>query len=103
MVEMSGMKTTLIKGLNKLMLTCDGASLLMDQSGFVKLSCIKWTQLKMHLMVCEFCRDYLKQSHIINSHLAHMGSVEAKNLTWKLTEDQKMRLAEVVEKQLNKP
>jgi hypothetical protein len=31
-----------------------------------------------------------------------MGSIEAKNLTWKLTEDQKMRLAEVVEKQLNK-
>ena len=54
--------------MNKMMLSCVKATELMELQEVVPLSVTKKIQLKMHVAVCSGCRNYMKQTKIINMH-----------------------------------
>ncbi len=55
--------------MNAMMLSCIKATELMDMKEFETLSFINNLQLKMHTSLCSGCRDYMKQSKLINQLL----------------------------------
>lgn len=57
------------KMMNKVMLSCDDATLLITRSDYEALSSIKQFKLKMHLAACSMCRNYKHQSSIITSQI----------------------------------
>jgi hypothetical protein len=55
--------------MNAMMLSCIKATELMDMKEFETLSFINNLQLKMHTSMCSGCRDYMKQSKLLNQLL----------------------------------
>ncbi len=55
--------------MNAMMLSCVKATELMDMMEFETPSFINNLQLKMHTSMCSGCRDYMKQSKLINELL----------------------------------
>ncbi len=92
---MSRAKKIMVKGMNRLMLDCDTATLLITKSEFARLTCIEKTKLRLHLLSCKFCRRFKKQSELISLQLDRVKrDVDANNLRLHLTEEQKRRLKE---------
>jgi hypothetical protein len=48
----------MMKGMSKIMLDCDNATLLITKGEFEQLRCINKLKLKMHLASCKFCRNF---------------------------------------------
>ena len=86
-----------MKGMNSIMLDCEHASSLVTKIEFVKLSCIKRMQLKMHLASCKFCRAFADQSKIINSQLDDIKNIDEDNLNEHLTHEQKEEIQETLD------
>ena len=63
-----GFKIVNMNLMNKMMLSCVKATELMELQEVVPLSVTKKIQLKMHVAVCSGCRNYMKQTKIINMH-----------------------------------
>ncbi len=81
------------------MLDCDTATLLITKSEFTKLSCIDKTKLKLHLLTCKFCRRFKKQSELISLQMNRLTQeINRNNLRLHLTEEQKERLKEKLNK-----
>ena len=55
--------------MNKIMLSCVKATALMEMNEHVPLGLIKKMQLHVHNAMCSGCRNYKKQSRIINTLL----------------------------------
>jgi predicted anti-sigma-YlaC factor YlaD len=55
--------------MNKMMLSCVRATELMELKEVVPLSITKKIQLKMHVAMCSGCRNYMKQTKLINQLL----------------------------------
>ena len=55
--------------MNTMMLSCVKATELMEMKKHVHLSFIKTMQLHMHTAMCSGCRNYMKQSSLINNLL----------------------------------
>lgn len=91
------MKGILMKGMNSIMLDCEHASSLVTKSEFVKLSCIKRVQLKMHLASCKFCRAFADQSKIITRQLDDIKNIDEDHLKEHLTNKQKEEIQETLE------
>ena len=51
------------------MLSCVKATQLMEMKEVAPLGFIKTMQLHMHTAMCSGCRNYMKQSHLINQLL----------------------------------
>ena len=83
--------------MNMVMLDCDHATLLATKKDMVKLGCIKKMQLRMHLMGCRYCREYVRQSEIINDEINIVKQIDPENLSVRLTDEQKTRLNETIE------
>jgi hypothetical protein len=94
---MSAMKDIMMKGMQKIMLDCERASLLATKSDFEKLNCVRRTQIKMHLATCKFCRAFAEQSKLISQQLEVMKEIDADNLQLHLTGPQKESLQAVVD------
>lgn len=60
--------------MNAMMLSCVKATELMEMKEFERLSFINNLQLKMHTSMCSGCRDYMKQSKLINELLSKSRS-----------------------------
>ena len=82
------------KGMDKIMLNCDTATLLITKGEFEKLSCREQLQLKMHLAGCKFCRRFKKQSEFISYALKQAAFPPKENLSLRLSEEQKQRIKE---------
>ncbi len=52
--------------MNAMMLSCVKATELMEMKEHVPLGFIKTMQLHMHTAMCSGCRNYMKQSRLIN-------------------------------------
>ena len=63
--------------MNAMMLSCVKATQLMEMKEAVPLGFIKTMQLHMHTAMCSGCRNYMKQSHLINQLLHKNLSVIA--------------------------
>ena len=55
--------------MNKMMLSCVKATELMELKDVVPLSIKKKIQLSMHVAMCSGCRNYMKQTKLINKLL----------------------------------
>ena len=55
--------------MNKMMLSCVKATKLMEMNEDVPLGLLKTMQLHMHTAMCSGCRNYLKQTKLINQLL----------------------------------
>ncbi len=55
--------------MNAMMMSCVKATSLMELKEQVPLSFIKNMQLRIHIMLCSGCRNYMKQSKIIDELL----------------------------------
>jgi hypothetical protein len=52
--------------MNAMMLSCVKATELMEMKEHVPLGLIKTMQLHMHTAMCSGCKNYMKQSRLIN-------------------------------------
>ena len=55
--------------MNAMMLSCVKATLLMEMKQHAPLGLLKTMQLHMHTAMCSGCRNYMKQTHLINQLL----------------------------------
>ena len=55
--------------MNTMMLSCVKATQLMEMKEVTPLGFIKTMQLNMHTAMCSGCRNYMKQSRLINQLL----------------------------------
>ncbi len=55
--------------MNAIMLSCVKATELMEMKEHVPLGLLKKMQLHMHTTMCSGCRNYMKQSRLINELL----------------------------------
>ena len=92
-------KELMIKGKDKIMLTCEEATFLITKSEVEDLGCIKKMQLKMHLAGCSLCRRFKLQSDIINQSLKHLEHLNGDHThNYHLPEKKKEELQEIIEK-----
>ncbi len=83
--------------MDKIMLSCDTATLLITKDEFTRLSCVEQLQLKMHLAGCKFCRRFKKQSEFISYAIRQADRIpEKEGLRLHLTEEQKKKMKEKV-------
>jgi len=91
------------KMMNKLMLSCEEATMLITRSDFEALSSIKQFKLKMHLASCSMCRNFKKQSSIITSQVNVLKKeLDANKMTIALSDDSKKNLQDLINKNLKK-
>ena len=55
--------------MNAMMLSCIKATQLMEMKQHAPLGLLKTMQLHMHTAMCSGCRNYMKQTHLINQLL----------------------------------
>ena len=96
---MSGIKKHIIKGMHKVMLNCDTATLFVTKREFVKLGCVDKMKLSMHLATCKYCRQFANQSESISRHITELNNTNQDNLAHQLTDEQKNNIIKEVEKQ----
>mgnify|MGYP001550721005 CR=1 FL=1 len=94
---MSKMKDIMMKGMNKVMLDCDHATLLAVRAESEKVGCVKKMQLRMHLMGCKLCRAFVKQNKIISEQVNEMKTIDPANFEVELSPKQVDNLKKVVE------
>ena len=97
---MSGMKEIMVKGMNLVMLDCEQATLTSIRNDLESLGFMKRLQLRMHLMGCKYCREYVRQSALINEEIKQMTEVNTDDLRILLTHNQKERLNETIEQNI---
>jgi len=91
------------KMMNKLMLSCGEATMLITRSEFEELSSIKQFKLKMHLASCSMCRNFKKQSSIITSQVTELKKeLDANKMRVALSDDSKKNLQDLINKNLQK-
>ncbi len=82
-----------LKGMNKIMLNCDRATLLITKGEFTRLSYTGRLRLKIHLAGCKFCRRFKDQSEFISYAIRQADRIPKKeNLYLHLTEEQKKQI-----------
>ena len=85
------------KGMNKILLSCDTATLLITKGEFTRLSFAGRLRLKIHLAGCKFCRRFKDQSEFISYAIRQADRIpEKENLRLHLTGEQKKRMKEKI-------
>ena len=98
---MSKMKKTLMKGMDKVMLSCDTATYLITRNEYGKISPLEKMQLTMHLAGCKYCRRFADQSKYISAQLQKIR--DAENTTVSLSPEQKEKLKKTIKNNTEKP
>ena len=97
---MSGIKKMMVKGMNMVMLDCDQATMVSTHLELENVGFLKKLLLKMHLMGCKYCREYVKQSKLIVNELNQIKEIDGKKLHIHLTPKQKETLEEAIEQNI---
>ena len=79
---------------NKLMITCKEATMLSVQKVEINLSFSDRMRLFIHLLVCQYCRLFDKQSKIIDKLISNWKTDK------KLSDIDKNKLQNIIEKEL---
>lgn len=88
-----------VKSMDKIMLSCDTATLLITKREFTRLSCVEQLQLKIHLAGCKFCRRFKQQSEFISYAIRQADRIppDKGSLRLHLTDEQRKRLKKKME------
>ena len=98
---MSNMNKIMMKGMNKIMLSCDMATYLITRNEFGKLNYAKRMQLSMHLAGCKYCRRFAEQSKYITEQLNKLKDLKKQGISISLTEEQKNNINTAIENQID--
>ncbi len=85
-----------MKGMDKVMLSCDTATYLITRSEYGTISPVKKMQLSMHLAGCKYCRRFAEQSKYISAQLKKVKNPANQSVS--LTNEQKDKLKTAIEK-----
>ena len=94
---MSTLKEIMVKGMNKVMLDCDEATMLATKQSAENINCLKKTQLRMHLMGCKFCKAFVQQTKLMDEQLYEETHLNRNELKLHLSVNQKERLQSTIE------
>lgn len=98
---MSNMNKIMMKGMNKIMLSCDMATYLITRNEFGKLNYANRMQLSMHLAGCKYCRRFAEQSKYITAQLNKLKDLKKQGISISLTEKQKNNINTAIENQID--
>ena len=98
---MSNMNNIMMKGMNKIMLSCDKATYLITRNEYEKLNYTNRVQLSMHLVACKYCRRFAEQSEYITEQLNKLKDPKSQDFSICLTENQKNKLNTAIENQID--
>ena len=98
---MSGMKKKLMKGMDKVMLSCDAATYLITRREYGTISPLEKMQLKIHLAGCKYCRRFAEQSRYISTQFDKLKKIGNKSVS--LSEEQKEKLQKAIENHKGNP
>lgn len=98
---MKGLNEIMKDVMNKVMLSCDDATLLLTRREFEPLGTVKSLQLWMHLFTCKLCRNFQTQTEFITDQLRIMSYIDEQNLSRHLTDEQKRRISERIQNQID--
>lgn len=96
---MSKIKKHIIKGMNKIMLDCNHATLFITKREYVKLGVIEKIKLALHLATCKYCQQYSEQSAAITHHIAELSRQNNEKQLHQLSEEQKTNINIAIDKQ----
>ena len=91
---MNSLKKSWEKGLNKVLLDCDTATLLITKQSLASVSCVEQVQLRMHLTICVFCRSFKEQTEFITRQMKQWAQIDPDNLILSLSDEQKKTMKE---------
>ena len=83
--------------MSKVMLDCERATSYVMRADLEKIGCVKHVQLRLHLMGCRFCREFVRQYKWINRELDGFRQIDPENPIVQLDELQRKRLAHTLE------
>ena len=66
--------------MNILLLSCLKATELIEKNLHFRLTLVEKSQLKVHKMMCDACKRYDSQSHIIENSMKHQEHRDPKDL-----------------------
>lgn len=88
----------LMRVMSKMMISCEKASFLASKSLDTRLSLKETMALKMHTMVCKYCRLYSIEISEINHAVQHMNhNLEKNKFQYNLSESEKHSLEKMIE------
>jgi hypothetical protein len=98
---MGEIKKIMVKGMNRVMLDCDTATLLITKNEYTSLKCMERFKLQIHLLSCKYCRRFKKQSNEISLYI-HQLNVDLANakLSMHLSREQKERMISNIRERL---
>ncbi|MFA6598340.1 MAG: hypothetical protein WCS69_11495 [Ignavibacteriaceae bacterium] len=82
--------------LNKMMISCESATLFVSQKEEHRLSITNRMKLLLHLAVCKFCRLFEQQNSFLIHQIKHIST------TISLTENEKEELQSKINSELKK-
>lgn len=91
---MTNIKKKIEKGMSKILLNCDTATLLITKQALSSINCVEGIQLRMHLAVCSFCRAFKGQSELINRQIKQWSTIDPDNPVLHLSDEQKQKMKE---------
>ncbi len=89
-----------MKGMDKVMLSCDTATYLITRSEYGKISPLEKMQLTMHLAGCKYCRRFAEQSKYISTQLRKIK--ETGDVAVSLSPEQKEKLKKAIDSHTDK-
>jgi hypothetical protein len=90
----------LIKDKIPLMISCDQATYLLSKNQHEEIGFITKFKIKMHLVMCVYCRRYEKQIKFLDKIIIKIKSAPNLNsFQHKLTSEQKEKIAESIKNQ----
>jgi len=85
------------------MLSCERAALLITKETDGAITFGEGLQLKMHVMMCKFCRLFRKQNRFISDSTSHLSQHADKCLPGhRIVEDRKAAMQQALQDELNK-
>ena len=95
---MNGVMKLLMRVMGKMMISCEKASFLASKALDTRLSLRESMALKMHTMVCKYCRLYSIEIEEINHAVQHTNlNLENDNYQYNLSDSEKHSLEKMVE------
>ncbi len=96
---MKKLKDMFARGMSKIMLNCEKATLLITKNEYEQLGFVSRFKLKMHLASCKFCRNFSEQSKYITTRVQDVKAIDPAHLKIHLSPEQKTRIARAVEQE----
>ncbi len=84
------------------MISCYESTYLISKKQEDSLSLAEKVQLSMHLMFCKYCNRFAKQTNMITKSIKDMNrKMKEQSVNITLTQDQKRRIQDAINKQQN--